>query len=505
MQIDENSVTNEQPETPENNAVEIEQETGVEVSQPQVDIPAKTIEAEPIQPTQPQHAAASFQAQPAATPSPTWDAIPPTPDPPRVNTSQYPQYSDMPPVEEKGGSGGKIFLGVVLVILIALIVSYGIMRASGQDPLAQWFPTNEAAQSEKKTDEEALDIKIYQNQDQDKNLANVVAEKATPSVVSIYTYVNQKTANGYYDYFAQLFGYGQQNQQGQNGRTENNGTDSVDSAEQILSGLGSGVILSEDGYIITNYHVIEGADSLKVAIGDQDYDGTVVGYDDTSDLAIVKVEAEKLPTIEVADSEALAVGDWVMAIGSPYGYETTVTTGIISALGRSSAMQSMTGTTIYANLIQTDASINSGNSGGALVDDEGRLIGINTLISSSTGDSAGIGFAIPSDYVINIAQQIIAGEKVSHAQLGVVLLNDNKVQGATIKEVNDGSAAKEAGLEPGDIITSFDDEKIESASDLIYAVRGHLVGDEVKMTYKRGDKEQTVTVKLKSEYKDENA
>ena len=508
MKIEKDGIADENLDLPASDELHVSETAGIEDEfiPPQAYEPAVTPDPTVEQPPQP-----SFQP-----PARDWENARPEPKPMPAHSPQYSQYADVPQTKKKKGHGGAIFLGIIVILLLALIGAYAYLRYSGQDPLAQFFPTNEAAQEEKaQPKEEKQDgknnesgffgTKTPTNQDQDKNLANVVAETATPSVVSIYTYVNQQSMNGYYDYFSQLFGYSPQNQ-GQPGRPgQDSGADAVDSVEQTLSGLGSGVIISDDGYILTNYHVVEGADSLKVAIGDQDYDGKVVGYDNTSDLAVVKVEAEKLPAIEVADSNALAVGDWVMAIGSPYGYETTVTTGIISALGRSSAMQSMSGTTIYANLIQTDAAINSGNSGGALVDDEGRLIGINTLISSSSGDSAGIGFAIPSDYAMDIAEQIIDGKKVEHAQLGVTLVDNKNVEGASVKEVYKGSAAEEAGIEAGDVITKFGNEKIENASDLIYAVRGHLVGDEVEMTYKHGDQEKTATVKLKSEYQDDNA
>ncbi len=177
-------------------------------------------------------------------------------------------------------------------------------------------------------------------------------------------------------------------------------------------GNGSGVIVREDGYILTNYHVIEGADSIVVTVGVEDKPATVVGIDTSSDLAVLKIEGDGYPAAEAGSSKDLRVGQYVMAVGSPFGLEKTVTVGIISALNRSSLVDGTNDLTTYTNLIQTDAAINPGNSGGALVDSLGRLVGINTLIQSPSGSvgapqSAGIGFAIPVDFAIDIAKQLI--------------------------------------------------------------------------------------------------
>lgn len=326
-----------------------------------------------------------------------------------------------------------------------------------------------------------IDTSGATNEDGDGNLANRVAKAATPAVVSIYTY--EQESNGYYDLFG-LRGY--------SGSDDSN-------VQETLTGLGSGVIIRKDGYIITNYHVVSGASSLKVEANDNEYDGKVVGYDETSDIAVVKIDADNLTAITVADSSQLEVGDWTMAIGSPRGYENTCTTGIVSALGRSTAAQSVSGVTIYANLIQTDASINEGNSGGALVDDQARLIGINALISTDSGDSAGIGFAIPSNYAINIANQIIENGSVKHAQLGVTLEQSDTSDGAIVRSVTNGSAADDAGLKKGDVITELGGEKIETASDLVYAVMGHLVGDNVHVIYERDGSQMESDITLSSD------
>lgn len=422
-----------------------------------------------------------------AAPQPQAASVPPTPP---THTSNYPTYEEVAAQQasraaaqqEKARSGVSVPAAIIIAILVAIIASLVTMYAIGFDPTSLFSQKEQPAKSESVTEI----AKPLVNQDLDQNLANAVAEKAVPSVVCIYTYTEQRSYNDIFDLFT---GRGQS--QGQKG-------DSIDATEQVLSGLGSGVIISDDGYILTNYHVVEGSSSLKIEVGDEEYTGTVVGSDPTSDIAVVKVDATDLPAIEIADSTQLKVGDWVMAIGSPYGYEATATTGIISALGRSTAQQSMSGTTIYANLIQTDAAINTGNSGGALVDANGRLIGINTLISSATGGSDGLGFAIPSTYASAVANQIIAGKTVEHAQLGVTLV-DSSEKGAHVQKVTEGSAADEAGLASGDVIVKVDDEKIDTAAELIYAIAGHLVGDEVKITYQRNGTEKTVDVTLKSD------
>ena len=203
---------------------------------------------------------------------------------------------------------------------------------------------------------------------EDATIAQAVAKKALPSVVSIYV----ETEDGY--------------------------------------GVGSGVILDEDGNILTNYHVVENAVNTSVTIGENSYVGELVGSDPSSDLAVVKadLEGDSVTPIEVGNSDELVVGDWVMAIGSPYGLDQSVSTGIVSSLYRSTMLPGASGNTIYTNLIQTDAAINPGNSGGALVDDEGNLVGINSIIQSESGSSAGIGFAIPGNYAIEVANEIIA-------------------------------------------------------------------------------------------------
>lgn len=332
----------------------------------------------------------------------------------------------------------------------------------------------------------------------DLTLAEAVAEKCLPSVVNIDVYTSQSSS---------MYGYSY----GYSGSGSSSGT-------LVQSSLGSGVVLTDDGYIITNYHVVDGADALKVTIEGVEYDAEYVGGDSSSDIAVIKAQnVSGLTAIELGDSDNLIIGEWVMTIGSPYGYEQSVATGIVSATSRSQIMSSQTdgSTTIYPNMIQTDAAINSGNSGGALVDSDGKLIGINTLITSSSGSYSGVGFAIPVNYAANIAQQIIDGETPTHAQLGVSLSTVNAQvaeryglsvdTGAYITAVNSGSGAEAAGLQVGDIVTKFDGQAVESASDLMLDVRSKNPGDVVSIEYNRNGETKTVDVTLGSDGSSEEA
>lgn len=337
------------------------------------------------------------------------------------------------------------------------------------------------------------------NADENATLAESVSQKCLPSVVAIDVYTNQQS--GYYGYSTQ------------NSLTE--------------TSLGSGVVLSSDGYIVTNYHVIEGADALKVTIEGEEYDADIIGSDPSSDIAVIKAKnASGLTAMELGDSDDLTVGEWVMSIGSPFGLEQSVATGIVSATNRSQIMdnssdsyqygqQQSSTTTVYTNMIQTDAAINPGNSGGALVDKDGKLIGINTLITSYSGNYSGVGFAIPVNYAVNIAQQIIEGKTPTHAQLGVSLSTVNsqnakryglKVDsGAYISAVNSGSGAAEAGLEEGDIVTKFDGNSVSSASDLMLDVRSKNPGDKVTLEVNRNGDTKQIEVTLGSDESSQSA
>lgn len=279
-----------------------------------------------------------------------------------------------------------------------------------------------------------------------------------------------------------------------------------------LASMGSGVIISAEGHIITNQHVINGAQQIKVTANGQTYEAEKVGEDTSSDVAVIKLKnAKDLQPVEIANSDKIKIGEWVMAIGCPFGLEQSVSTGIVSATSRSQVVSSQDdGTTkVYTNLIQTDAAINPGNSGGALVDKNGQLIGINALIQSSSGNYSGVGFAIPVNYAIDLSKQIIEGKTPTHAQLGVSMTNvdaKNAKQygwsvnsGAYVSGVQEGSAAANAGIKVGDIIVKFDDKDISSTNDLLLAVRSHNPGDKVSITVNRSGEEKTFEVTLGSD------
>ena len=278
------------------------------------------------------------------------------------------------------------------------------------------------------------------------------------------------------------------------------------------SSTGSGVILDLKGHILTNNHVVEGADSLIVTVGSKDYEAHIIGTDPSSDLAVVKINPgnDKLTPISVGDSSTLQVGEWVMAVGSPFGLEKSVSSGIVSALKRSETMEMQTGVSVYSNMIQIDAAINPGNSGGALVDASAQLIGINTLIQSTTNSSAGVGFAIPVNYAMDIAEQLIETGAAVHPYMGVSLgtVDESVAQqynikgtttGAYVVTIVDGSPAQKAGVQEGDVVVDFNGEQIDSADDLMIAIRSNKPGDAVPLTVYRDGAKKTVEVTLGSD------
>lgn len=346
--------------------------------------------------------------------------------------------------------------------------------------------------------------------DNSSTLAETVAAKALPSVVSISVYTQGSSNRG-------VYGFGSQ------GSSESTLTE---------SSLGSGIVLSSDGYILTNYHVIEGSDALKVNIEGAEYDAQVVGTDKSSDLAVIKATgASNLKAADIGDSDSLTVGEWVMSIGSPFGLEQSVATGVVSATSRSQIVEntnkddaygygygygngsgginSQSSATIYPNMIQTDAAINPGNSGGALVDADGKVIGVNTLITSYSGNYSGVGFAIPINYAVNIAEQIIAGKTPTHAKLGVSLSTVNSAianryglptdSGAYVASVVSGSGADSAGVKEGDIVVAVNGKAVTSASDLMLDVREHNPGDTITLTVNRNGESIDLKVTLGSD------
>jgi Do/DeqQ family serine protease len=268
-------------------------------------------------------------------------------------------------------------------------------------------------------------------------------------------------------------------------------------------GLGSGVIVSGDGYILTNNHVIDGADDIKVELSDgRTLTGKVIGSDKLSDLAVVKVTASNLPVLALGNSDAVEVGDVALAVGNPLGIGQTVTMGIISAKGRSTP----SGDGGYEDFIQTDAPINHGNSGGALVNTKGELIGINSQILSGTGENIGIGFAVPSNMARNVMGQLRTNGRVTRSRLGVMIqpvtsdiaasLGLKDVNGAIISQVEPGSAADHAGIKQGDVLVSFNGQAVRDTNTLRNRVAESTPGSNATVVVVRDGSEKTLTVKL---------
>jgi serine protease Do len=254
--------------------------------------------------------------------------------------------------------------------------------------------------------------------------------------------------------------------------------------------VGSGFILSSDGFIMTNAHVIEGADEVMVTLTDKrEFKARIVGADKRTDVAVVKIQATGLPAVKVGDVSRLRVGEWVMAIGSPFGLENTVTAGIVSAKQRD--------TGDYLPFIQTDVAINPGNSGGPLINMRGEVVGINSQIYSRSGGFMGISFAIPMDEAMRVSEQLRASGRVSRGRIGVQIapvtkevaesIGLGKAQGVLVRGVEEGSPAEKAGIEAGDIITRFDGKPIEKPADLPRAVGNTKPGSQVSLTvFRRG-------------------
>jgi putative serine protease PepD len=255
---------------------------------------------------------------------------------------------------------------------------------------------------------------------------------------------------------------------------------------------GSGWVYDTSGHIVTNQHVVDGATAIKVKLqSGKTYTAKLVGADASTDLAVIKVDApaSELKPIALADASSIDVGDGVVAIGSPFGLEGTVTSGIVSALDRQ--MQSPNGYTING-AIQTDAAINHGNSGGPLLDLNGKLIGVNAQIESDSGGNDGVGFAIPVSTVKSVVPQLINGGSVAHAFLGVSLTSGS----ATVAEVRAGTPAEQAGLQAGDVIVSVDGKAVSTSIGLQTAIDAHKPGDKVELKVKRNGSEKTFTVTL---------
>lgn len=314
-----------------------------------------------------------------------------------------------------------------------------------------------------------------------------IVEKSGPAVVKIETVVKTSGQSNPFSndqFFREFFG------------------DGFDSGPQTRQGLGSGFIISKDGYILTNNHVVSGATEVKVYLTERNepYAAKVMGADADLDLAVLKIEAgSDLPMLKMGDSNKTRVGNWVIAIGNPYGLDHTVTVGVISAKGRPITVDGNE----FKDLIQTDASINPGNSGGPLLNLNGEVVGINTAISAQ---AQGIGFAIPSSTVTQVLDQLLENGKVVRPWLGVYMqpVTDeiakyfglDKAEGALIGAVQEGSPADKAGLERGDIVLEYNKKRVTNPEDLQSAVRESKVGDKVVMLIFRNEKSEYITVTI---------
>lgn len=309
-------------------------------------------------------------------------------------------------------------------------------------------------------------------------------KRAMPAVVNIYTakQIRQRRSPLFNDpIFRRFFG---------------------DEPTQKASSLGSGVIVSDKGYIVTNNHVVESADEIEVALADgRTAEAKIIGTDPDTDLAVIRIDLEKLPVIAFGDADKAQTGDVVLAIGNPFGVGQTVTMGIISALGRSEL-----GINTFENFIQTDAAINPGNSGGALVDTGGNLLGINTAIYSKTGGSLGIGFAIPAATVRQVMEEIIRAGSVTRGWLGVEVQDVTpelaasfglaEARGALIAGVVRGGPADKAGIRPGDVLLALAGKDVANSSGMLNQIAAIRPGDAVEMRVMRRGQEKTLQVTM---------
>ncbi|MBD5206079.1 MAG: Do family serine endopeptidase [Bacteroidales bacterium] len=337
------------------------------------------------------------------------------------------------------------------------------------------------------------------------------AEKTVNAVVCIKSFSSRQQnpygAQGGYDPFGMFdffFGNpgGQQRQQPRQQQKKK--------SEPVQTGLGSGVIITEDGYIVTNNHVIDNADKLEVLLNDNStYEARIIGTDEASDLALIKIDAKGLSPIVFGDSESVKVGEWVLAVGNPFGFNSTVTAGIVSAKARSLSTNNKGGNMSIESFIQTDAALNPGNSGGALVNLNGELIGINSAIYSNTGSYSGFSFAIPTTIVKKVMADIRQYGTVQRAMLGCSVVElDAKLAkekgitaakaGCLVASVSDMSTAKEMGLEEDDLITAINGTEVHNFAQLVEQINKFRPGDKITVTYYRNNKEYSKTGTLRN-------
>ena len=403
----------------------------------------------------------------------------------------------------------KMVLGATAIVAVSAgvagVTTYTMLKPEQNKSLA----FNDVFQQSQNTRLAALDAINMQPVD-----LTQAAENSVHAVVHIKSTQESKTQtvtvrDPFSEFFGDIFGNGRGGGQQRQ----------VHTPERV--GFGSGVIISRDGYIVTNNHVIDNADVISVKLNDgREFKGRVIGADPSTDLALVKIEADDLPTVPVGDSDALKVGEWVLAVGNPFNLNSTVTAGIVSAKARSLG--------VYNNgiesFIQTDAAINQGNSGGALVNAKGELVGINSVLSSPTGAYAGYGFAIPTSIMTKVIADLKQYGTVQRALLGIrggsigsSLMDDRQpidnsgktladkakelgvVEGVWVSEIVENGSASGADIKVDDVIIGLDNKKVSNMADLQEAIAKHRPGDKVKVKLIRDKKEKTVEVTLKNE------
>jgi Do/DeqQ family serine protease len=323
--------------------------------------------------------------------------------------------------------------------------------------------------------------KVYERLELPEGDFTMASEKSTPSVVYIKTISEAYRRMTWLDMF--FGGY---------------------APKEYRVGSGSGVIYRSDGYIITNNHVIDDGDRIEVMVGKRVYDAEIAGVDPSTDLAVLKIDEKKLPAVEIGRSSDVRVGEWVIAVGNPFNLTSTVTAGIVSAKGRD--INILEGNFPIESFIQTDAAINPGNSGGALVNREGKLVGINTAILSQTGSYAGYGFAVPIDIVKKVVDDIIAYGEVQKAYWGADIadidfsvaerLSLKSPDGVLVTYTQRDGAAASVGIEQGDVITHFNGQPIQSKSQFEELLSYRSPGDRIRLTFRRKDKSQVIDLTL---------
>ncbi|MCR4569896.1 MAG: Do family serine endopeptidase [Bacteroidales bacterium] len=373
----------------------------------------------------------------------------------------------------------KGFLTVLLSILAGGLTAYAVVRAS--EPKTPGVVRD--------SEGNAVEYRTVNLAETDYPDFTYAAETAVEAVVYVEVTVQSRSMYQSIDPFFRFF-FGDE-------------YDQPRSREQ--KGSGSGVIIRQDGYIVTNNHVVQDATKITVTLNNNEqYEATVVGTDAATDVAIIKIDANGLPTLPLGDSDQLRLGEWVLAIGSPLGAQlrSTITAGIVSAKGRS--MPDSSGEFKIESFIQTDAAVNPGNSGGALVNKKGELVGINTAIVSQTGSYTGYSFAVPVNIVKRVASDLIDYGSVKRALLGITMITVDKkfademklssVSGVYINEVLKGSAAEEAGLAKNDVIIAIDGQPVKDASSVQAKVNDYHPGDKATIKYIRDGKEKTTQV-----------